>query len=378
MPNKDIRTPYTHADISRYWNGTMPAQERYALERAALTDPLLADALEAYQHTTSMQIQPVLNDLEQQLMAIAQESEQAPVLSIPNLRKSWYWLAGAACVGAIALVSVIGYWEKNTSIHQQLANNTPKTNNNNKTTVPNNVAATSPTATAVNDKNNLTVNDDTHKKEQPALDNSKQIVANTPPATTNFSTDTTVPVTIIAATPTTTATAEAKTTTAEADDVLAARKTSVASNHAGYGNPVTNSNNNFITTERNFLQASTAKAKNNNIANFETFQVEEIQLGRTQLPNDSSQAAPIGGWAAFYKYVQQQKLEVLVDSIGDFAHNDKDITIIFDVDKQGNPVNIKPLITGETNLAQKAIAIIQNGPRWNAEKKKKVKLVISF
>ncbi|HAI85296.1 MAG TPA: hypothetical protein DCL43_16685, partial [Chitinophagaceae bacterium] len=139
------------------WNGNMPAHERYALERAALTDPLLADALEAYQHTTSTQIQPALNNLEQQLLAIAQESEQAPVLSIPNLRKSWYWLAGAACVGAIALVSVIGYWEENTTIHQQLANNTPKTTTNNKTTVPNNVATTSPTA--VNEKNNLTVND---------------------------------------------------------------------------------------------------------------------------------------------------------------------------------------------------------------------------
>ncbi|HAN38337.1 MAG TPA: hypothetical protein DCQ29_05495 [Chitinophagaceae bacterium] len=374
--NKDIQTPYTHTDISRYWNGNMPAHERYALERAALTDPLLADALEAYQHTTSTQIQPALNNLEQQLLAIAQESEQAPVLSIPNLRKSWYWLAGAACVGAIALVSVIGYWEENTTIHQQLANNTPKTTTNNKTTVPNNVATTSPTA--VNEKNNLTVNDDANKKEQPALDNSKQTVAIMPPANTNFSTDTTVPVTIVAATSTTAATAEAKASTAEADNVLTARKTSIASNHAGYGNAVTNSNNNFITTERNFLQAPTAQAKNNNIANFESLQVEEIQLGRSKLPNDTSQATPIGGWAAFYKYVQQQKLEVLVDSIGDFAHNDKDITIIFDVDKQGNPVNIKPLITGETNLAQKAIDIIQNGPRWNAEKKRKVKLVITF
>ncbi|HAI85295.1 MAG TPA: hypothetical protein DCL43_16680, partial [Chitinophagaceae bacterium] len=225
---------------------------------------------------------------------------------------------------------------------------------------------------------NLTVNDDANKKEQPALDNSKQTVAIMPPANTNFSTDTTVPVTIVAATSTTAATAEAKASTAEADNVLTARKTSIASNHAGYGNAVTNSNNNFITTERNFLQAPTAQAKNNNIANFESLQVEEIQLGRSKLPNDTSQATPIGGWAAFYKYVQQQKLEVLVDSIGDFAHNDKDITIIFDVDKQGNPVNIKPLITGETNLAQKAIDIIQNGPRWNAEKKRKVKLVITF
>jgi hypothetical protein len=373
--NKDIQTPYTNTDITRYWNGSMSAQERYALERAALTNPLLADALEGYQHTNTSQIQPTLTDIEQQLLAIAKESNQAPVISMPNLRKSWYWLAGVACIGAIALISITGYFEEHTSIHQQLASNstTPKATDGN-TTASGNIATTKP-PTAINANNSLTANDNANKKEQTTIEEEKPIVT-AAPTTTTFATDTTVPVNIIAGAPNNNNTEQAKVTAAEADDVLTASKTNIASNNVSYHNNVNRVRNEVVTSEKKILQAPTAK--NSNSANFELLQVEEIQLGRSKLPNDSSQAAPIGGWAAFYKYVQQQKLEVLVDSIGDFAHNDKDITIIFDVDKQGNPVNIKPLITGETNLTQKAIAIIQNGPRWNAEKKRKVKLVISF
>lgn len=39
---------FTAADIARYHTGKMPAEERNALEKAALDDPFLADALEGY------------------------------------------------------------------------------------------------------------------------------------------------------------------------------------------------------------------------------------------------------------------------------------------------------------------------------------------
>lgn len=42
---------YTAHDIERYHRGEMTAAEMYALERAALDDPMLAEALEGYLHT---------------------------------------------------------------------------------------------------------------------------------------------------------------------------------------------------------------------------------------------------------------------------------------------------------------------------------------
>lgn len=44
---------YTAADIERYHSGSMPAAERHALEKAALEDPFLADALEGYRFTST-------------------------------------------------------------------------------------------------------------------------------------------------------------------------------------------------------------------------------------------------------------------------------------------------------------------------------------
>jgi hypothetical protein len=44
---------FTAADIERYHNGTMTVEERHAIEKAALDDPFLADALEGYAFTST-------------------------------------------------------------------------------------------------------------------------------------------------------------------------------------------------------------------------------------------------------------------------------------------------------------------------------------
>ena len=48
---------YTSEDFKRYYSGTMTAAERHALEKAALDDPFLADALEGYKFSTPGDVQ---------------------------------------------------------------------------------------------------------------------------------------------------------------------------------------------------------------------------------------------------------------------------------------------------------------------------------
>jgi hypothetical protein len=50
MNNKKI---YTAADFASYHAGTMLAYDMHALEKAALEDPFLSDALEGYVHTNT-------------------------------------------------------------------------------------------------------------------------------------------------------------------------------------------------------------------------------------------------------------------------------------------------------------------------------------
>lgn len=51
MQASESNRTYTAADIEHYHNGSMPPAEMHALEKAALDDPFLADALDGYTHT---------------------------------------------------------------------------------------------------------------------------------------------------------------------------------------------------------------------------------------------------------------------------------------------------------------------------------------
>lgn len=44
---------YTASDIQRYWSGAMSSAERHAMEKAALSDPFLADAMEGFEAVKS-------------------------------------------------------------------------------------------------------------------------------------------------------------------------------------------------------------------------------------------------------------------------------------------------------------------------------------
>jgi hypothetical protein len=80
---------FTAADIERYYNGQMPAAERHALEKAALDDPFLADALEGYALTSTpvADSNAIKNRLEEKL----QKKKVVPVFF-----KNYKWLQIAA------------------------------------------------------------------------------------------------------------------------------------------------------------------------------------------------------------------------------------------------------------------------------------------
>ena len=84
---------YTAADIERYHAGSMPAEQMHALEKAAMEDPFLADALEGYQFTKtpSADVQKIRERLN--------GNDQANVLT---LFQRIHWLRVAAAVLLLA------------------------------------------------------------------------------------------------------------------------------------------------------------------------------------------------------------------------------------------------------------------------------------
>jgi hypothetical protein len=96
---------YTASDIQRYYKGQLSPQEMHALEKAALDDPFLADALEGYgsalQEYDGKLVMDQINTLQQQVQTRAAGAQQtAPVRSF-----RWWKVAAAALV-----VFTVAYW----------------------------------------------------------------------------------------------------------------------------------------------------------------------------------------------------------------------------------------------------------------------------
>lgn len=92
--------PYTAEQIRAYLSGKMGDAEMHALEKAALGDPLLADALEGYQLTDKDNPYPSLDALKKKI------GRQAT--SNPGWTRQRY-MRMAAALSLVALLSVSGY-----------------------------------------------------------------------------------------------------------------------------------------------------------------------------------------------------------------------------------------------------------------------------
>lgn len=90
---------YTAADIQRYLNGSMTATEMHAMEKAALEDPFLADAIEGME--AAMQVHgetPVNEKLDELRIAIAERIKPAG----GKVRAITWWKISAAAVVVVA------------------------------------------------------------------------------------------------------------------------------------------------------------------------------------------------------------------------------------------------------------------------------------
>ena len=90
---------YSAEDIRRYWNNEMSSAEMHALEKAAMDDPFLADALEGY---SKLQKDPS-DDMGILQKRLAARSSGAAV--VPMKRNNW-WMAAAVLLLLVGLGTI--------------------------------------------------------------------------------------------------------------------------------------------------------------------------------------------------------------------------------------------------------------------------------
>lgn len=105
MADQNIHINYSVTDIERYLQGQMSAKEMHDMERAALQDPFLADAIEGYSEAPFEQSHQHLNDITALLHA---EKNDAKIVVMPV--KKFNWLSVAASVILIAGVGSVSWY----------------------------------------------------------------------------------------------------------------------------------------------------------------------------------------------------------------------------------------------------------------------------
>lgn len=104
--------------IQQYLNGVLDEKAMHELEKQALDDPFLADALEGYAQT-EVPVGKQLSILQTQLQdRIAQQQNTKNVLSF-----SWQRLSIAAAAGLLFVTASILFWIKSNNANRQLASN---------------------------------------------------------------------------------------------------------------------------------------------------------------------------------------------------------------------------------------------------------------
>ena len=67
MNDQSPYSGFNSDDIRRYLSGKMSREEMYQLEKAALDDPFLADAIEGFEKHADINVSADLNELKQRL-----------------------------------------------------------------------------------------------------------------------------------------------------------------------------------------------------------------------------------------------------------------------------------------------------------------------
>jgi flagellar basal body-associated protein FliL len=105
MSNDNNIKNFSAADIERYHKGQLSSKEMNALEKAALDDPFLADAIEGYAFTTD--INEDITELEQRLAQKTGETKVVPMYA--SGKSSSPWLRVAVLFILIAGASLLSY-----------------------------------------------------------------------------------------------------------------------------------------------------------------------------------------------------------------------------------------------------------------------------
>lgn len=427
---------YTPGDIARYHRGEMNAAERHALEKAALDDPFLADALEGYQYSTHPESEAA--DLRAQLAARVGETKTIPMQS--RARRVFTPLRVAAVVivllasALLAREFLVNKQEKDIAAAESnevdsASGNTipgrvtePAQADSTTNDAPGNLAANKDAASGVNDRpvtspSRIPPAATEKGEQQPSYDGAAAKVRQSEPAITPGNTDVKrndYSTRTVAADEekqlATRAKAEPQSTTKERAAELNTFRGKVT-DEQNRGLPfanVTNTRDNvgtYTDVSGNFVLTSPDSVLNvqvrslgyddnlemlRNHTNFNRIVMQpDNAVQETVISRSNSNALrrstetmkveepePADGWENYDVYLSNN-----LNIPSDFKPRPalpREVELSFEVNRQGEPVNIRVERSLCASCDREAIRLVSEGPRWKRNRGKRTRVTINF
>ncbi len=329
--NTSTQHNFTITDIEKYFSNQLSNTERHALEKAALTDSFLADAIEGYEITNLTKAKNYINETAQAIKN--KEAQKAKVVAMPSRNKQWLRIA-AGIILMIGAGTTIWWMNQNpvdTINPIAKVTNTEATTNSITTTETPKQTENS-TAKNSTKENTLTNKNTTSIKN---LNNDLAIVSNEQGGLSNLKSK------------------EEETAIKKSDVIIKSDVGSAPTIRANAAEAMV-SNNDNIQSEKANLKKTTSNAI--------TQSNEAINTG----------IAPEGGWNAFDSYVENKKAAwKIIDETAEKT------IITFNIDNEGKPYQIK-ISDSSTLKLNRALELITNGPKWIASKNAATKVTLSI
>lgn len=393
MPSKN--NGFTESDFERYHSGKMTPQERHALEKAALDDPFLADALEGYAFTST-----AASDLAKIQSRLNERLDKKK--AIPFFQK-YKWLSAAAIVLIIAGAGWIVYDISNrenkslTALERKQPVKDSATNFTSPQKVINDSANKNARVTKEEstEKKQLTVttnNSNKNKRDSFAFHvNEKAKNADDKEVTVINNKADVVSKAV---------SAPSYNEAASADSPGNNQRSYTNMNTAVSIEPRLNKASNNIADKNIFLKK--AEKNNTNPAGKVNDKdandtIKNLNIVLKPLPTDSLKEVVITGYGTQKKATEKYP-RVIIDTLepeegyvnfGDYVANNLkmpeeirnkpasgEVQLSFDVDKDGQPTNITVVKSLCQKCDEEAIRLLKEGPKW--KKKKNLKGIITF
>lgn len=430
MAEQHTHISYSAEDIERYLTGKMSAKEMHNMEKAALQDPFLADAIEGYSVAPFEQSKKQLNEI-----TAALETQKEETKVVPLAKRNFYWWRVAAIIILVIGVGILSWFiidsnkgvnevrdlarakENKTAagdtVHQKESSNAIVKIDTSKKLLAQNLAAKA--RKKQSQKKDLQQHDTTsangYKLSHVQTEAFKKPVSDS----AIMKEDVAVNISPLAERKVDSVQLENQESLAFAQNKFLPLTNELNtfngrvvddSNHA-VPYAMVRANDKVVTTDTNgyfklqspdsslhvhissagFVPAS-AQLKShitNNISirpnSTALNDVFVTKLGaKKKQPGkvfNADSAYPSGGWESFQAYVYK-KLNKPFDSTQS-PEITGDVQLEFSIDENGEPYNFSVLTSSNNASASKAIEIIKNGPKWiSTSKEKKGKITIQF